>query len=186
MSLATEAETALVHRVRAGDARAFEPLLDEHLPHIRAFIALKLPVSHLVDELAHEAFIFAFRKIADFQPGTSLRAWLRAIAWNLVRSELQRYAREQANLSKYELARLAETERHNRESDGEEIEALQDCLDRVPDGTRRLLTMKYTEQRSTEEMAGVLGRSLEWIRITLFRVRSELRRCIEGKTHAAR
>lgn len=184
MPLTAEDETALVHRVRAGDTRAFEPLLDEHLPHIRAFIALKLPVSHLVDELAHEAFIFAFRKIADFQPGTSLRAWLRAIAWNLVRSELQRYAREQANLSKFEIARHAEWAQQNREADGGEIEALQGCLERVPDGTRRLLAMKSTEQRSTEEMAGVLGRSLEWIRITLFRVRSELRRCIEGKIHA--
>ena len=33
--------------------RAFEQLVDAHLDQLRAFIALKLPVPHLIDEIAH-------------------------------------------------------------------------------------------------------------------------------------
>ena len=88
-------EAALIRAVQAGDAAAFEPLVDTHLDSLRAFIALKLPLAHLVDELAHETFVFAFRNLAGFTAGTSFRAWLRAIAANLIRAELQRYAREQ-------------------------------------------------------------------------------------------
>lgn len=98
-------EAALVHAVQAGDAAAFEPLVDAHLDHLRAFIALKLPIAHLVDEVAHETFIFAFRNLARFTPGTSFRAWLRAIAANLIRAEVQRYAREQQNQLNYARAR---------------------------------------------------------------------------------
>ena len=42
-------EAGLVRAVQGGDAAAYAPLVAHHLPHIHAFIALKLPVPHLVD-----------------------------------------------------------------------------------------------------------------------------------------
>ena len=96
--------------MQAGNTAAFEPLVDAHLDHIRALTALKLPLAHFVDELAHETFVFAFRNIAGFTAGTAFRSWLRAIATNLIRAELQRYARAQANQLGYTRARLLETD----------------------------------------------------------------------------
>ena len=55
-------EASYVKAVQAGDTRAFEPLVDMHLDHLRAFVALKLPVAHLVNEIAHETFVFAIAK----------------------------------------------------------------------------------------------------------------------------
>ena len=89
-------DDSFVQAVQRGDHENFEPLLDRHLPHVRAFLALKAPIPHLVDELAHETFVFAFRNLGKYTPGTSFRAWLRAIAWNLLRAEVQRFSREQA------------------------------------------------------------------------------------------
>src|SRR5579862_5838493 len=83
----------LITRVQKGDGAAFGPLLDRHLVNIRSFVALKVPVAHLVDELTHETFVFAYQHIAQFEAGTAFRPWLRAIAWNLIRAELQRFSR---------------------------------------------------------------------------------------------
>ena len=69
LELATE--DALILKVQAGDLQAFEPLVDQHLPPVRAFIALRTPAAHLVDELAHETFVYAFRNIHAFGAGTS-------------------------------------------------------------------------------------------------------------------
>src|SRR5438876_3119235 len=90
-------DLALVEAVQRGEFQAFESLLDRHLDHIHAFISIKLPVPHLTDELAHETFVFAFRHIHKFTASTALRAWLRAIAFNKVRAEIERYCREEAN-----------------------------------------------------------------------------------------
>jgi len=90
-------EGALVRAVQAGETKSFEALLDAHLDYLRAFIALKLPTAHLVNEIAHEAFVFAYRNIRSFEAGTSFRAWLRAVAGNLIRAEVQRFQREQVN-----------------------------------------------------------------------------------------
>src|ERR1051325_3494247 len=101
-------ENALILRVQGGDLQAFEPLVDRHLPQVRAFIALRTPAAHLVDELAHETFVYAFRHIQEFERGTSLANWLRAIAWNLLRAEILRFSRQQVNHTRYAQARRLE------------------------------------------------------------------------------
>ena len=170
-----------------GDVSAFEPLIERHLPCIRAFVAMKLPVSHLVNEVAHETFVFAFRNIRDFEAGTSLRAWLRAIAWNLVRQEILRHSREQKNLSRYAEAHLTEwTHVGEGAKHLPEVEFLEECLPHMPATIQRILGMKYSEGRTTEEIAGAMERSLEWVRVTLFRIRQQLRACIEGKMERSR
>lgn len=53
-------DAQLIAAVQAGDLHAYEPLVGRHLDAINAFVALKLPVPHLVDEITHETFVFAF------------------------------------------------------------------------------------------------------------------------------
>ena len=60
-----ETETEFVLRVQDGDLSAFEELLHLHGSRLRAFVAMKLPIPHLIDEIAHEAFVFAHRNIHD-------------------------------------------------------------------------------------------------------------------------
>ena len=96
-----ETETDLVIRVQKGELSAFEELLKLHSSRLRAFVAMKLPVSHLIDEIAHETFVFAHRHIDDFEAGTDFGKWLRAIAFNLVRKETLRYQRVTQNKEKF-------------------------------------------------------------------------------------
>lgn len=184
VSIATDSaeDAQLVAAVQDGDVHAFDPLVERHLDAIHAFVALKLPVPHLVDEITHDTFVFAFRGIAGFTPGASFRAWLRAIAANKVRAEIERYCREERN-------RLAYAERHALDealtevnaTDSNELEALQDCLKSIPENLRNVLHLRYHAENSSEEIAGQLDRSVAWVRTTLCRVRQQLRDCIERK-----
>lgn len=178
-------EAELVRRVQAGDIEAFAPLVRRHLPEVRAFVCLRLPVPHLADEITHETFVFAFRELGRFDAEKPLRPWLRAIAWNLVRSELLRFAREQVNLSRFEQMQLAELTRDaERRSLRDETVFLEECLEHLPENLRRLVDERYRFGRSNEELAATFERSAEWVRVTLFRVRKQLRDCIETKLAA--
>lgn len=175
-------EDAIVRAAQAGDHDAFAALLNAHLPHVRTFLALKAPVPQLVDELAHDTFVFAFRHLDEFQPGTSFRAWVRAIAWNLLRAEVQRFAREQVQQEKFTAWQLAEWETTSAEATSSaEVEHLHDCLDQLDGPLRELITLKYRDDHTTETIAAKLKRSLVWVRVSLFRVRQQLRECIEAK-----
>lgn len=179
-------EAELVAAVQHGDASAFTPLVDRHLDAIHAFVSVKLPVAHLADEITHDAFVFAYRNIERFTPGTSLRAWLRAIAANKVRAELERITREHRNQLAY--AQQREIELAAEEADElavREIQALEDCIRAVPPHLQELLELKYHGERSGEEIARQMGRSVAWVHTNLCRVRAQLRTCVEGKLAGA-
>ena len=175
-------DAQLVAAVQVGDVHAFDPLVERHLDAIHAFVALKLPVPHLVDEITHETFIFAFRTIAKFTTDTSFRAWLRAIAANKVRAEIERYYREERNRLAYSERRAIEDALHETApQDSRDVEALNDCLKAVPENLRTLLNLKYHNESSSEDIARRLERSVSWVRTTLCRVRQQLRECVERK-----
>ena len=143
-------ESDLIRAAQAGDHDAFAALLDAHLPQVRTFLALKAPVPQLMDELAHDTFVFAFRHLHEFKPGTSFRAWVRAIAWNLLRAVVQRYAREQVQQDKFAAWQLAEfNDRATETASSAEAEHLHDCLAQLDDPLRELITLKYRDDHST-------------------------------------
>lgn len=69
--------------------------MDRHLGHVHAHVALPLPAARLVDEITHETFASAFRRMDRFTAGTHLHGWLPTIATNLVRKKLARSHREE-------------------------------------------------------------------------------------------
>src|SRR6185369_4968552 len=136
-------DAELIRRVQAGDVDAFAPLVRRHVPAIQAFIALRLPMAN-ASEMTHETFVFAFRNLAKFEAGTQFRAWLRAIASNLIRAELQRFAREQVNLSRLEQAQIGAFSRGTEPEPATDGAAfLEECLNELPDHTRRLIEERY-------------------------------------------
>ena len=181
-ALFEESDGRLLTRVQQGEVEAYAPLVRRYLPGLRAFVAMRLPVHHLADEITHEAFVLAFRRIREFDSQRSFRPWLQAIAWNLVRAELQRFAREQANLSRLERVQHAEwSSGTTAETPADEALLLEECLTKLPAAMRQLVDDSYRKGDSAAEIAQKLGRTRQWVRVTLFRVRKQLRDCIESK-----
>lgn len=177
-----ETEDELVVRVQRGELAAFERLLERHSSRLRAFIAMKLPIPHLIDEIAHETFVFSHRRIMEFRPGTDFGKWLRAIAFNLIRKETLRHQRFSRNQEKFlEHHLVQESVRGDFTPEQPLVAVLEECLARLPDQQRHLLERKYTLSESSREIAAALGQSEAWVRTTLCRVRTALRHCIERK-----
>lgn len=173
-------DATLISRVLDGDVNSYAMLLRRELGRLKSFVALKLPVAHLVDEIVHEAFVFAYQHLHEFDLKKPFRPWLRAIAWNLIRKEIQRYAREQVNLSRIERAQFSRARTVSTPND--ESLYLEECLERVDPTRRCLIEQKYRDGLSSEEIALHHQRTPEWVRVNLFRVREMLKNCIALKT----
>jgi RNA polymerase sigma-70 factor (ECF subfamily) len=174
--------------VKDGQLKAFEPLVDAHLDHLRAFIAMRLPKAHLINEIAHESFVFAFNHLDSFQADGNFRAWLRAIAHNLVRAELQRYAREQKNQLNYAKRQMLEHDLDAAPTSTTEVsptlDFLRECVDALPPKHRELVRLRYHAETPIEAVAAKLQRTQTSIWQTLFRVRKQLKDCVESKARA--
>lgn len=69
----------LLARARTGDRTAFDALVAPHLPRLRSF--LHRPVAHPDDaeDLAQDAMLQAFRKLAGFRGDPAFSTWLFTI-----------------------------------------------------------------------------------------------------------
>jgi RNA polymerase sigma-70 factor, ECF subfamily len=178
-------DSELASSVAEGNVPAFRLLVQRHLQPLRSYLALRAPVPDLIDEVAHDALVFAFHRIGDFTDG-SLQAWLRAIAHNLLRDRLKAHARETVRRERYsehmrwQLA-LAGVEHPI----SDEADLLDTCLATLPDNLRHVIRLRYEQQLSSEEIATQTGRSAMAIRTLLLRVRHQLRQCIEQRRQVA-
>ncbi len=173
-----------LRRARDGDADAYGTVVAATQARLRAFLAGYVPQAQWVDDLAQQAFVSAYQSLRRFQPGTDFYAWLRQIAYNHLRAELERAGRRR-RLEKDYLAGLAAEEFSRRldRSDPREddLDALRDCVARLPDASRRIVRDHYAEGQPLARVAARLGRSADSLKVTLFRIRASLRECVEQK-----
>ena len=175
-------EADIVRLVQAGDLQAYESLLlgRGHAKRLRAWLAARSPRAELAEEVAQEAFIVAYQQIRRFRAGTDFGAWLRAVAFQLLRQARKRFAVRQRHCAVW-LAEAAVTDNVPSPQLDTLIEHLERCLEPVPSHIRTLLTQRYHDELSVSEMGKAAGQTPEWVRTTLYRVRQQLRECIEQR-----
>ena len=65
--------------------------------------------------------------------------------------------------------------------EGPRMEALRECLDRVPANSRRLLELRYFDGRPCQEVAETLGAGVEAIYQRLTRLHRQLKECVDQR-----
>src|SRR5258706_15878566 len=82
-----------IRRVRDGSVDAYEDVVGSCQGRLRAMISNYCPPEIDPDEIAHLAFVEAFRKIDQYAPNTRFFAWLGTIARLLLLVELRKLRR---------------------------------------------------------------------------------------------
>jgi RNA polymerase sigma factor (sigma-70 family) len=178
-----------VQRVRDGSANDFRVVVAAYHQRLRAALAGLCPPSVDPEEIAHLAFIEAYRNIDRYRAGSNFFAWLCAIARHRLLAEnkrLQRQARHQQNYFEQLLAErvtgLAEAE---REITDIRLGWLRECVAQLKPGVQALLEQRYERHEAIEAMSRALSRSASAVRVQLFSIREKLRECVEQKRRAA-
>jgi len=178
-----------LRRAQQGDPDAYGTVVAATQGRLRSFIAGYVPRAAWVDDLAQQAFISAYRSLRSFHVGTDFYAWLRQIAFNHLRAELEKTSRRKRLESDYLVEITAsEMERRLARDPGEEetLDALRDCVSRLPDTSRDIVRRHYGDGSPLAEIAGSLGRPAGSLKVTLFKIRLRLKECIERKRAEAR
>ena len=71
----------LVRRAQAGDADAFGELVERNRRAVFRAALAALGSAAEADDVAQDAFVMAYRKLATFRGEAAFRTWLLAIAW---------------------------------------------------------------------------------------------------------
>ena len=166
----------------------FEARVREHQSGLRAFIRALGTDEAWVDDLAQEAFIVAYRRLDQFEPGTDFGKWLRSIARYLVANERRKEIRRSRLLPFAIVDGLLECEPENAaEPDVTHLlPAMRDCVDQLPVRSRELLHQRYSANDNATTLARRLGINADAVRQQLLRIRVAVKDCIEKKTEGLR
>jgi len=155
---------------------------------LRAFVRSLGVAPMWVDDLAQEALVIAYERMADFDETRDFGAWVRGIARNLVINERRKDARRKRilsdNLTEVLLASTS-TPGDVAEEKGDravaKVAALRECLERAPEKSRALVKARYEAEQSASDIAATLDMTSAAVRKSLERVRTALRKCMEER-----
>ena len=183
-----DADALLVERVKLGDVRAFEMLVVKYQRRIERLIGRMVRDVDLVQDIAQETFIRAYRALPNFRGDSAFYTWLYRIAVNTAKKALLDMKRdpiitESALRSQDEDGE--ETSRAESElSDGETPEALlaskeiatavNSAVEALSEDLRQAITLREIEGLSYEEIADVMNCPIGTVRSRIFRAREAI------------
>jgi RNA polymerase sigma-70 factor, ECF subfamily len=145
-------EQALVEAAKKDPSR-FAGLYEAHFERIYAFIAHRVRDRSVAEDLTAEVFRHALAAIRGFEwRGVPFASWLYRIAANEISDWAAKASRERGSVLAEEAAR-DETERIEHRA------MLFRLVDDLPADQRRVIVMRFAQEKSIREVAADLGRS---------------------------
>ena len=148
-------------------------------PAVRAFVGASVRGFHDAEDVVQQVALTVARRFDEFDASRPFLAWALWLAKSRIIDHYRQQARQRRLFSEELLDRLAaalvsqQTEMPARQA------ALEHCLERLPEKSRRLLTLRYAEDASVAELATAVQSTAGAVRVTLFRIRDLLSQCIE-------
>lgn len=176
----------LAERLRDGDRDAVEQAYVAHHAAVRAFARRLVGDEAAAEDIVHEAFIALPRAIRRFRGEGSLRSFLIGVAINHsrrhVRSAMRRRRATERLAARDEVlpppgaATPADDLRRKRLAS-----RLWAALDRLPIDQRAVFVLCEAEQRTSVEVAAIVGAPEGTVRTRLFHAKRKLREILEDE-----
>jgi RNA polymerase sigma-70 factor, ECF subfamily len=184
---ADDSDALLVQRAVAGDSRAFELLVIKYQARIQRLIGRMVRDTDLVEDIAQETFIRAYRALPKFRGDAQFYTWLYRIAVNTAKKfllDLKRTPTVSDHLPSGD-DDADETFRPRWEPSNEETPesvlaakeiaaAVNAGLAALPDDLRQALTLREIEGLSYEEIAELMDCPIGTVRSRIFRAREAI------------
>jgi RNA polymerase sigma-70 factor, ECF subfamily len=169
-----DTERLLIEAAQKDPAR-FAELYEINFGRVYAFIARRVRDRNEIEDLTSEVFHQALAALPRFEwRGAPFAAWLFKIASNTIIDKINKTSKEKALTSLSDDLEVSSTEIE----DIEEIEqraALFELVERLPDDQRRVISLRFAEEKSIREVAEALSRSEGAIKQLQFRALQNLR-----------
>ena len=181
-----DSDAWLVERAVAGDQKAFELLVIKYQKRIQRLIGRMVRDVDLVEDIAQETFIRAYRALAQFRGEAQFYTWLYRIAVNTAKKALMDLKRNPTVSENYFKTddddetsplenELISTETPDAVLASKEIaQIINTALDELPEELRQAITLREIEGLSYAEISEAMNCPIGTVRSRIFRAREAI------------
>ena len=198
-AMATDSDLLLVQRTVAGDQRAYGLLVLKYQRRIERLIGRMVRDAEIVEDIAQETFIRAYRALHQFRGDAQFYTWLYRIAVNTAKKTLVDMRRNPV-ISEHAMRTGSdddETSLYSRELSSDETpetvlaakeiaNTVNAAMAALPEDLRQAVTLREIEGLSYEEISEAMNCPIGTVRSRIFRAReaisAKVRPLLENQT----
>jgi len=165
-------DDVLVSAARAGDRAAFGELYTRYCRMVHGILLCRVP-RHAVDDLVHDVFLRALRRLETLRDTSRFGSWLTSIARNCATD----YYRRAPSVDEVCEEQLEESAADPVKQDSSEVEAavVLAHIQSLPEAYRETLVLRLVEGMTGPEIAARTGLTPASVRVNLHRGMKMLR-----------
>src|SRR5215471_12663522 len=148
---------------------------------LRAFIGSIVRGSHDCEDLFQEVALTLWKEFSRYDRSRSFGAWARGVAAVKLMQRWDKIKRLPVVLSPEAIQAISQAFDRTEAPAGGRAEALEHCLDQLPEKSRQLLAMRYERSLKIEQIAQELEATLDAIYQSLSRLRARLQDCVNRR-----
>lgn len=171
-----ESPALALEALRRRDPEVVAELVRAHHRALRGYVAALSADLEAVDDLSQEVFLRALQRLDRVRDLEEFGLFLRGIARNVIREHARRRGRSFQRFHEV-LDRACPEEPAKDPALGS---ALRRCMEKLPDRSRRLLELRYVDEKPSEEIGREVELPAGTVRVLLLRIREALQKCLRG------
>ena len=156
----------------------FLRLFAEHEPALRTFVRSLLPSRVDASEVMQEVAVVLWQKFAEFDATRDFRKWAFGVARYEALAYLRDRARDRHVFDDELVGRLANEAEAAEQRHEAQREALETCLQKLPEAQRALVLGAYAKGTRIDELAAQRGQTAMSLYKLLHRIRQALLECV--------
>jgi RNA polymerase sigma-70 factor (ECF subfamily) len=185
-----QTDSQLAIQVQEGDREAFSELVDRYQGRIYSFTYHFFRNDDLATDMTQETFLRVFRFIKRYDPKRKFSTWIYSIAKNICIDEKRKINRSKTisleNLPPGAIVGDGDA-MHMKNPDQistrlEDRMLLEESIALLPEKYRAAIILCYFQELSYQEIADVLGISLNLVKVRIFRGKKKLLEIIKSKS----
>ncbi len=151
---------------------------------IRAFIGSIVRGSHDSDDVFQDVALTLWKEFSRYDRSRSFGAWARGVAAVKLMQRWDKTKRLPIVLSPEAIQAVSNAFDRSETLASRKADALEHCLDQLPDKSRQLLALRYERSLKTEQIACELQATVDAVYQSLSRLRARLQDCISRRLSA--
>jgi RNA polymerase sigma-70 factor (ECF subfamily) len=178
LSQATESEERLLIEAAQNDPSRFAELYEQNFHRVYAYVARRVRDRVEIQDLTAQVFHKALANLGKFKwKGSPFAAWLYRIASNAIADRAKQKMRESTD----------QPEPSSESSTATDLEAVErrarlfSAVDKLPEDQRRVIVMRFADEKTIREIGEELGRSEGAVKQLQFRALENLRNRLNEK-----
>lgn len=172
-------DSDLIQLVLQGQSAAYAELVDRYKAFVFTIVLRYISSREDAEEVSQDIFIKAFRSLADFKGASKFSTWLYTITTTSCLTFLRKKKLDVQSLDNEKVFAAADTidsgTTANQVEQKSRVAMVNEAIRMLSPDDAQIITLFYKGEQSLEEIAAILGKEQNAVKVQLHRARTRLK-----------